>query len=427
MSFSWRTVIPFCLSISLIPCLSHATDILPSFASAEHIAIGNNIYLHYSSNDQGKMGATLQMPNGLKLTYGDLVAIGDFYGNPDEPISQGATKAERKSRFMAAFESFAMNPSALIEAESIIKIMHAEQNDVETGLKNGETPEAIYKKMGHEYDRQSNCATGGGCLDGIWWMQPGRYLNLVYTNYDHFGNDALAVYKLGHQIALDTAAAAHQTNNLKQLELAYALNAFACHFLTDRYASGHMRTPRVELSENVSSATIGSLLANYMHDEESENGLHVHNLQGDHWVVYGDKSYFSKKSAYHRQLLNTTMQNSADEIFSAYQNGTAKINETIDQVIPLPDETENKSHNDISTLFYWDAHTRTLMRRSDTTNLRDHNWTDDWWGWTTLIKLAQEKGLSLEGQAALLRSSYADQAIEAGLITNKDFIRYLKK
>lgn len=427
MSFSWRKVLPLCISLSLTPCLSHAVDILPSFASAEHTAIGNNIYLYFSSNDTGHMGSNLQLPNGLKLTYGELVAMGDFYGNPDQPISKGTTDAERKSRFLSAFNAFATNSAVLPEAKKILEIIRAEQAEVDIGIKNGETPEAIYQRIGHEYDKQSNCATGGGCLDGVWWMEPGRYLKLIYMNYDHFGKNALNVYKLGHQIALATAAQAHQLHDTKQLELAYAINGFACHFLTDRYASGHIRTPRVELNEQVSSSSIGSMLANYMHEEENVNGLHVHNMQGDRWVVYGDKSYFSHQSNAHRKIINTVMQNSADEVFAAYQSGALRVIEPIDRVIPQPDEVDNKSLHDISPLFYWNSRTHKLMRRVDTTNINDKHWTSDWWGWTTLLKLIDERGINTETQAVLLQSEYAEQAIQAGLITNKEFLQYIKR
>lgn len=427
MLTTWKKVLPITLSLAFIPP-SFAHNPPLKFASAEHVVIGNNINLHFSNNDAGQMGVPLTLPNGVKLTYGDLISMGDFYGAPEEkPISQGKSDEERKLLFKQAFYAFASNPTIIPELNKIMDVVRAEQLAVETGLNNNETPEEIYKKIGHEFDRTLNCITGGGCDANVWWMSPGRYLRLVYMNYDHFGDDAILTYKVGHEIALEMAANAHQKQDTKKLELAYAINAFASHFLTDRFASGHIRTPRVELSEQLSSSQISALLANYMHEEENLLGLHVHNKNGDNWIAYGDKSYFSTQSENHRKMINTAVQESADEVFAAYKLGTKYIHDKTIDLIPEPDELQNASLIDISPLFYWDNDTHKLMRRQDMTNYYDKHWTDNWWGWTTLIELARERGISNSAQAMLLQSKFAEKAMQSGLITNKDFISYYEK
>ena len=63
------------------------------------------------------------------------------------------------------------------------------------------------------------------------------YLGLAQINWDHFGKDARTAYNAGHATALQIAADG-------DLEGAYALNAFADHFLQDCFSAGHLRTPR---------------------------------------------------------------------------------------------------------------------------------------------------------------------------------------
>ena len=71
------------------------------------------------------------------------------------------------------------------------------------------------------------------------WDVPG-YLGISLINWDHFGDDARTAYNTGHAAAIQVA----KKGNLK---LAYAMNAFADHYLEDSFAAGHIRTPRRQL------------------------------------------------------------------------------------------------------------------------------------------------------------------------------------
>lgn len=422
MSLSWRFTLPLCL----LPAFALAST---PFTSPEHVMIGNKVKLHFVAQDSGKQNVVLHLPNGLKMTYGEIVTMPDFYGQPEIAISQGKSEPARKARFLDAYNSFAIDAKSADEAKSLLDAVYAEKEVVDQGIKNGEKPNDIYEKIGHEFDRQYNCITGGGCDIDTWYLSPGRYLNILNdkSNYDHFGNNAEIAYKVGHQLALEQAALAHKTADTNKLETAYAINAFACHFLTDRFASGHMRTPRAELAETVTPATVGALLASYMHSEENTSGLHVHNLRGDRWVAYGDKAYFYPDIKIHLAMIQETMQHSADEIFAAYQQGDTLVADTVSDLIPYTDETGDTGTQDISPLFYKDINTLTIMRRSDMSDLRDRNWTSSWWGWSTLIELQRARGtLTLEAQAMLARSELAEKAVQSGLITKKEFIEYVK-
>lgn len=100
-------------------------------------------------------------------------------------------------------------------------------------------------------------------------------MKLAQYNYNHFGNDAVKSYITGHTLALEYASKA---TSLEDLKYAYFIEGYADHFLTDLFATGHSRTPRVEivnyranLAQNTSSyppiykvvnATDGSILIN---------------------------------------------------------------------------------------------------------------------------------------------------------------------
>lgn len=424
---SWKHALLLSLVTSTLSASALASRPNSSFAAGEHVSIGDAIQLYVMGNNQGKAGTPLSLPNGLSLTYGDLISFGDFYGTPGEPIAYGKDDEERKKRFFKAFNMFARNTNLMDESRQIMEVTHEEQAMLTEGIKNGEKPEDIYKKRGSETPRKINCITGGGCSTSTWWLSAGRSLSITTDNYDHFGANALIAYQTGHQAAIEEAIAARQTGDMKRLTVAYAMNGLASHYLSDRFAAGHVRVPREELATHVTPSSVGTLLAGIMHNEESPVGLHVHNTRGDRWLAYGDKSYYETKNIMHKQILQEALQLSADQILTAYQQGVAPTDDPIYNLIPYADEIGNASMQDISPLFYWDDQVKKLMRRSDLSNLYDRNWTSDWWGWSTLVALGGEKGIPPFAQAQLIREGLGKEALKAGLITDKDMMDYVQK
>lgn len=418
------------LSACLVSCMLTSAYALPraSFTPAEHVDIGDQIVLRYS-NDSGEVGQPLPLMNGLKLSYGEIISFGDFYGVVDSPISKGSTDANRRNRFLAAFNALAKDKVALEEVPHLLSLIREERNIISAALKEGKSIDQVYAELGVSFDIKFNCITGGGCTEATWLIDLGRYLELANDNFDHFGNDAVLAYQTGHQVALEEAIAAHKTNDKDRLNYAYALNAFASHFLTDRFSAGHIRTPRVELSENTTPQIFGSALAVYMHSEENSFGLHVSNARGDHWIAYGDKSYFKSESETHRKIINETLQASADQIYDAYLTGQIGKQTVVETLIPQPDEIKNQAKLDISTMFYWDETSNTLFRRSKLSkeNVFDREWTSDWWGWTTLIELRNERGIETVIQSQLAHSSLKHQALKDGLITEPSLVAYVKQ
>lgn len=418
-------------TISLITLLSVTTVSLAnvnppiSFDGAEHIAIGDSIKLSLRATDAPKTGVRLQLPNLLNVTYGEIIALGDFYGNINQPISQGETEKEQNRRFLSSFYAFAYDRNVIPEVEQILEILVAEKTALEEAVKNGQDPEEVSKKLILENNRKLNCITGGGC-EGMWYLKPGRYLQLGRTNFDHFGDQAWTTYQIGHKLAINEAMEAGKKHDTKRLMIAYAMNAFACHFLSDRFASGHIRVPRVELPEMVTPALSGSLLAGFMHIEENAYGLHVHNKLGERWIVYGDHGYYTRKNELNRLHIRMTLQQSADEVFYAFKYGVQKI-EDLSLNIPFPDEVDTQNYVDISPLFYFDKETKQLLRREDIANPYDRHWTTNWWAWSTLILLSEHYGIPPEAQALLYNSPLRAKAVKDHLITNKALLSLINK
>lgn len=404
-----------CISLLIFSSMTYGES-TGSFALSEHWSMGQQIKLRFDLNEVPQAGVVLHLKNGLALTAGDIMSLGDLYGIVGKPISHGLTKLEKQARFKEVFNSFAKHIIAVNEVEDLNSVIRAEMREVESGIAKGESPEAIYKRIGNEVGRQINCVTGGGCNSLTWWLNPGRYLKLAMENYDHFTPNNLIVYKNGHQVALQQALKAKQTGKRSDLEMAYAMEAFASHYLSDHFAAGHLRTPREELSAIITPAVLGALLSNYMHNEENKFGIHVNNNLGEQWLVYGDYSYFNPFNQTNQQMLLKTLQASADEIFEAYYSGSLPERNQIEDMVPHIAQLNDENNMDIAPMFYWDDQNKQLLRRTNLANPYDRHWTNSWWGWSTLLLLKTQYGVTSTVQLSL--SKYLSQYVPEELKDN---------
>ena len=153
---------------------------------------------------------------------------------------------------------------------------------------------------GPDFDDKYMHAAGGS--NAV--TNPGRYLKLANNNFDHFGADAVTAYSTGHAVAIDMAvqanrdlAKAGRDNKAREkayrdFQLAIAASAFADHFLTDLFSSGHLRVPRRALAKAFDTAdymhAAGSMMSKVQHDEDSRFGLFVRNAKGRCWKCFGD-------------------------------------------------------------------------------------------------------------------------------------------
>lgn len=358
------------------------------FEGGEHTAIGDDTLLRFAKDAPAipSRQVELHLPNGLALTYGQVIALGgDFYGIPGQPISDGASPAERVQRFSAAFNTLAVLPASRAEAQKILAVMQKEINAVNQAIKEGKHAHEAYDALGDTLSEEWNRITGGGSV--VSALVPlGRYLKLAADNADHFGEWALSAYLAGHTAALQQAVVAHQTGTDQALELAYAMNSFADHFLTDLFSAGHLRVPRKQLARVVTPGELGSLISRFMHDEDSKFGLKVRNALGDEWHAYGDKRYFDSNDAANRAQVKRAVQVSADEIFEAYVSGILPSPATYKAPLYVPDlNAVNNPSTNFSPLFK--AEGDKVLRRKDVNNLNDKQWTNDWWGWSTYLLL----------------------------------------
>ncbi|PYC31893.1 phospholipase [Pseudomonas protegens] len=356
------------------------------FEGGEHTAIGDSTLLRFVKDAPAipAWQVELHLPNGLALTYGQVVALGgDFYGIPEQPICEGATPADRVQRFTAAFNSLAVLPAAKDEARQILAVMQKEIVAANQAIRDGKQPHEAYDALGDTLSEEWNRITGGGSAVSALFPL-GRYLKLAANNADHFGEWALAAYIAGHTAALQQAVLVGKTADDKQLELAYAMNAFADHFLTDLFSAGHVRVPRKQVAAVVTPSDLGSLITRFMHDEDSKFGLNVSNAQGDRWHAYGDKRYFDSVDHRNRQQVKQAVQRSADEIFTSYLSGNLPAPASYAALKALPDLNAAKSGN-FSPLFVMSGDK--VLRRSDVNNLNDSKTIDNWWGWSTYLLL----------------------------------------
>lgn len=347
--------------------------------SGEHVLLGDNVSLPGIPK-----GTKFPIGGGISASYGQILALaGDFVGNPRAPICEGATEAERKVRFANAAKEMSVDPN---EIATILRMINEEVEALNKAIQRGDgKPSDVYKQFGIARELEFNRVTKG------------RYLNLAATNFDHFGDGAVAAYKAAHAVALGRAedagkGALSQPGVPWKLETAYFLNAFADHYLSDLFSAGHLRTDRVKLhiwsTVGIPGTEImcGDYLAKFVHDEDSRYGLNVENERGDHWRAYGDNRYFDKENQKNRQFCEEAVQVSIQEIYQAYQakNG-APVYGALKLIPNLTKARDWSSNPNNRVLFRFEG--AKLLERRDVNNLGDSNYVDCLTGLGTVTDL----------------------------------------
>lgn len=206
------------------------------FEYTEHSYIGDSIKLTFVDGETVAASShRFRLPNGLNLTYGQInVLAGDFYGT-HHPITDGRDDHDCSTRFLAAYDTLAKGgPRQPKEANDILAVLQAEVDTVNNALTQHRDPSVAYSTLPDVTSRLEEITSDRSDIPS--------YVGLAQINWDHFGVDARMAYNTGHAIAIQKAIDG-------DLEGAYALNAFADHFLQDSFSSGHLRTPRRHLHE----------------------------------------------------------------------------------------------------------------------------------------------------------------------------------
>lgn len=199
--------------------------------SHEHRAIG----------DEATHGALVNLggeapDERFLLSFGDVVALSGDYFRPD---------GSRRARPSDALFSLAAIPGPREEIVCALKVMSADEDFVDPRFE----PNGPFARYGLR-SRADRADLERRVRD--------RYLGLAATNDDHFvspgrstvqtasGSPAApAAYRALHQRALDEAWRLGRYGG--DLSRAMAREAAAQHYLTDAFASGHLRTPVADI------------------------------------------------------------------------------------------------------------------------------------------------------------------------------------
>jgi Domain of unknown function (DUF4157) len=148
--------------------------------------------------------AELPVGGGLVLTYGDLLAFGGDH-----------------------FKDFAELTGETSSAPGLARL----------------------KKLQHLTENETKLKPAYEDADTISKEYADRYKNLALENVSHFsgGGTALITWQKLHRQAVLDALEAGKQGDSGALGHTYAFNAFADHYLTDSFSSGHIRVPREQV------------------------------------------------------------------------------------------------------------------------------------------------------------------------------------
>lgn len=283
--------------------------LLGGFGAAEHVRIGTAVRLEGIPEN----APLLLVANQIELGFGDIVALaGDFYGVPNQAISlPGGNEEAKTNRFMAAFNTLEeANPEELRRVLNEI-----EQECLQVA--NSALPHHCYSSQLIEHNARLTDAKKD-------------YQDLLEDNSDHFSTQAVKAYEIGHRIALDIAKNSGRNRDRKGLVRSYAIEAFACHFLTDLFSSGHIRNQRGDLEKFLvkklrfkekRAKPLAAILTAAQHEKDGQSGVNVRNNRGNEWRSYGDGFFFSPQSEENRRRVTEATIHSLKEIYDAYNLG----------------------------------------------------------------------------------------------------------
>lgn len=294
-------------------------SLLGGFGSSEHMAIAKGTTLpHIGIEPLLQKGQT-------SIHFHHIIALaGDYYGVYGKAIAAAETIKEKRERFLEAFAT--LEKANCEEIEQLILLIEQDfQQDERSALPH------------HCYSSQLSAREGK-----LKKIKP-DVGELLIDNSDHFYKQAKKAYRIGHTLAIEEARKAKgQPAGLKR---AYAMDAFACHFLTDLFASGHLRNQRLELEIFLKQIGFGidlakkfaGILTGAQHEKDGAEGLNVKNGRREYWRAYGDGCYRTPKNAYNKTKAIEATQSSIDEVYAAFSSNLEQVSK-IKELFPEPTE-----------------------------------------------------------------------------------------
>ena len=320
----------------------------------------------------------VQLSTGLRITVGEIVALaGDFFGIADRPISFADPEDEKGStdRFEDAYMTpFSDDPEIGNIISNVVNHVRAEAEEqhshFELGVRCRKLPmQGLLGNIQYGLERREE-----GSFKGFWHSP---YFDLALKNFDHFGQEARRTFLTGHKIAIKKAQEAGSQHNLGALKIAFLQEMFACHFLTDLFASGHIRTPRKEIlnyiiksrnkelsnldiSQNpilkdISSIDIlmAGLVGKVMHDQDSSNGVYVKIRKNadtnqernpeEIWLASGDGNFYNTSNQAYAVIVCQTVVLALKDLYQAYNNNLdfTVLDKELESYIPEEDHEQN--------------------------------------------------------------------------------------
>jgi hypothetical protein len=215
----------------------------PLFEYAEHFYLGDALRLQGRDDkdpaDPSAKRNPFTLSNGLVVTYGQINGLaGDFFGTAD-PITGAHNFDEQKVLFTRAFKT--LDEGDPVKPRAILGTLQKEVDAVNKAIIDHQSLEELYEKLDIALLPLLQADSQKGSNPGL------DYESLLKINIDHFAPNSHQAYNAGHTVALEEARKGSPANLAK----AYAINAFADHFLEDSFASGHFRVPRGQMLENI--------------------------------------------------------------------------------------------------------------------------------------------------------------------------------
>lgn len=260
---------------------------------------------------------------GKSLRFGSIIAMaGDFYAHLDDQAARDFAWAWPPMSGITGWLGGDYRAMTLVgDSQSSVEGLHDHIHREATGSQVGALATAIdAAESKHPMRRYLALASQNIC-----------HFACQNAGYSQVGNPALALYRAYHRRAVEEARRAGEAGDRTALHAALVVDAFGCHFLTDLFASGHIRTPRDVLGQRF-GITIGALvMSKRIHDEDNRDGLWVTTMnpaEGERrtgaagtrvvWRAYGDDALESPNAKVHLAQIQESVRRSTAEVFGAY-------------------------------------------------------------------------------------------------------------
>ncbi len=262
------------------------TPDIQRWLASEHTAIGDESYKAFSNFQTTTLTSERFNVGGIDMSYGKLAAMADFF--------------EKYAVMLSGKKENLAELSRLVDLEGILGVKQTSKSF---------TMDFLY-----------HAATEG------------RYLRLALKNFTHFtypkGEESnktpanVYAWKSDHERALNKVNKARKLNSkgkggeaIKLLSEAMSVNAYADHFISDAFASGHLVTPRQLVSWPTKAGDI--------HDHFNELGFKVRNKKGEEWFALGDGYYADDGNTENKKHVIDTVRSSISDVIKLWR-GTGK-------------------------------------------------------------------------------------------------------